>query len=320
MKMSYANPIDKTMKKKILITTFYKFSPIETHILPDLGKDLCERARSLQVRGLLLMGREGCNGTLSGTEGAISQMKKSICDFFGDLKFKDSWSDKHPFHEMSVKVKEEIVSLNRPDLVPKNGDFHLSPKKWHQTLAEEEGVLVLDTRNKYETQIGAFKGAIDLDLDEFSEFPRYLEKSGIPKDKKVLMYCTGGIRCEKAILSAKEQGYNNVYQLDGGILEYLREFPNEQFEGECFVFDYRVAVDQELKPSQRYRLCPHCGEPGNQPIDCKQCGRKDIVCLSCLNKSEELRTCSKNCAHHFKLGHVTRRLHSDGHRKRIVKS
>ena len=307
------------VEDKILITTFYKFYPLKETRLVALKKRALHITDVYGLRGIFLIGVEGCNGTLSGLEEAVYQFKKFILQSFGEMTFKDSWSVKHPFHEMSVKIKDEIVSIKRCNLVPENREFHLSPSQWHKVLEEEKDALILDVRNKYETQIGAFKGAIDLGLDEFNEFPKYLEKSGLPKGKKILMYCTGGIRCEKAILSAQEQGYEHVYQLDGGILEYLREFPNQKFEGECFVFDYRVAVDQSLKPSRRYRLCPHCGESGDQPIKCNQCGRPDIVCLDCLNKSDELRTCSKNCAHHFKLGHRSRRPHFDGHRKRIVK-
>ena len=305
------------MRSKVLITTFYKFS--EFRALTFLQEEFLRQAIRDSVRGLLLIGQEGCNGTLSGTKEAISRFKKLIHRHLGSLAFKDSWSDKHPFHDMKVKIKREIVSLNRPDIIPHNQHFHLSPQQWHQTL-EEEDILMLDTRNKYETQIGHFKGAIDPKLNEFNEFPKYLKNSGLPKDKKMLMYCTGGIRCEKALLLAREQGYNNVYQLDGGILNYLKEFSHQQFQGECFVFDYRVAVDQQLKPSKKYRLCPHCGEPGDQEIECGQCGREDVVCLDCLSQSAEFKTCSKNCAHHFSLGHVTKKPHLDGHRKRIVQT
>lgn len=297
-----------------LITTFYKFIPMEVEDWSWFQKQLLDRA--IGLRGLLLVGTEGCNGTLSGSEEAISDYKKFLQVHFGKLVFKDSWSDKHPFHEMKVKVKREIVSLNRPDLVPNSKRFHLSPGEWDQALKE---AVVLDVRNKYETQIGRFKKALDPKLDEFNEFPEYLKNLNLSKDQKILMYCTGGIRCEKALLSANEQGYKNVYQLEGGILNYLKEFPNKEFHGECFIFDYRVAVDQKLQPSQKYRLCPHCGEPGDQSIGCLQCGKKDIVCIHCFNKAAELRTCSKNCAHHFKLGHATRRPHLDGHRKRVVR-
>ena len=237
---------------------------------------------------------------------------------FGSLNFKDSWSDKHSFHEMKVKIKKEIVSLNRPDLVPCHKDFHLSPQKWHQMLKDD--VLVLDARNKYETAIGRFKKSIDPQLNEFNEFPKYLKDCPLPKDKKILMYCTGGIRCEKALVLAQEQGYKKVYQLDGGILSYLKSFPKGHFQGECFVFDYRVAIDSDLKPSKKYRLCPHCGEPGQKKIQCQQCGQEDIVCQSCLNQAPEFKTCSKNCAHHFKMGHTTRKPHPDGYRKRRIQT
>ena len=322
----------------VLITTFYKFTPIAPHQFDSLKQRLLNEATDLDLRGLLLVGVEGLNGTLSGSEVAITHYKNlilSLCEkslrednfreesLREELIFKDSWSHKHPFHDMKVKTKKEIVSLHRPDLVPGDKNLHLSPKEWHRALKEKD-VILLDVRNQYETKMGHFKNAIDPQIHEFNEFPHYLKNSNLSKNKKVLMYCTGGIRCEKALLLAQEQGYKNVYQLDGGIINYLKEFPRnpEGFQGECFVFDYRVALDQHLKPSQKYRLCPHCGDPGHQRIHCLQCHREDIVCTDCFRKSQdksrELRTCSKNCAHHFKMGHKTCRPHLDGHKKRVV--
>ncbi|NJL25760.1 MAG: hypothetical protein HC902_11680 [Calothrix sp. SM1_5_4] len=124
-------------------------------------------------------------------------------------------------------------------------------------------------------------------------------------DKKVLIYCTGGIRCEKAILAMHELGYKNVHQLGGGILNYLKEYPKGEFEGECFVFDYRVAVDQNLQPTRRYQLCPHCGQPANTEVSCTQCEAKSVICHHCIEE-RSITTCSKNCAHHAKIGSGSR--------------
>src|SRR5262249_18433563 len=154
----------------------------------------------------------------------------------------------------------------------------------------------------------------DLNLQEFKEFPKKLKDAGIPKEKKVLIYCTGGIRCEKAILEMNRQGYQSVQQLQGGILNYLREFPQQDFEGECFVFDYRVAVDQGLAPTQAYLLCPHCGQPGKEKVVCSQCGRTETVCRNCLSRGQQ--TCSKNCAHHAEIGSNSRKTHRQELRKR----
>jgi UPF0176 protein len=130
------------------------------------------------------------------------------------------------------------------------------------------------------------------------------------------MFCTGGIRCEKASLEMAEQGFDDIYQLDGGILNYLAEYPNEKFEGECFVFDHRVAVDQNLDPTTKHDLCIHCGDPsGKETFECIQCKNESYgVCKTCWDKSEKLHTCSKNCAHHFEHGHKSKNVHNDAKR------
>jgi UPF0176 protein len=264
----------------------------------------------------VLIGREGINATVSGSAEAIANCKDCVCRWLGleDLNFKDSIGTKHPFNVFKVKVKEEIVSLGRPELVPQAPvNRHLSPRQWHQALQDPD-VVVLDTRNDYEVEIGKFKSAIDFGLHEFNEFPEKLKNSGVTKDKQVLIYCTGGIRCEKAILAMNEQGYQNVSQLEGGILNYLKEYPEGEFEGECFVFDYRVAVDNHLQPTTRYRLCPHCGQPASETVTCSQCAREEILCVRCLREGQT--TCSKNCAHHAAIGSDSRKSHLQEFKKR----
>jgi UPF0176 protein len=156
-------------------------------------------------------------------------------------------------------------------------------------------------------------------MSEFTEFPDLVKNLNVEKSQPVLMYCTGGIRCEKASIEMKNQGFEHVYQLDGGILNYLEHFPNDEFEGECFVFDHRVALDQNLNPSEKYVLCHHCGQPARiQLFDCVQCGQKTVVCENCLDHNIQdlsIRTCSKNCRHHYKMGHKTVKTHHDSKRK-----
>jgi UPF0176 protein len=160
---------------------------------------------------------------------------------------------------------------------------------------------MIDTRNWYEYKIGTFQGALNPDIEKFTDFPEYIEKQGISKDKKMLIFCTGGIRCEKGILELQQQGYEKVYQLEGGILNYLAQYPRDEFKGECFVFDHRVAVDQNLSPSKNYVLCPHCGQPGDTSIVCKRCDHEDKICESCAQLTYKKETCSKNCAHQWEL-------------------
>ena len=215
--------------------------------------------------------------------------------------FKESESARAPFRRFKVDIRPEIVTLKQEVPRPEQSPSHLPPKEWQAVLDSGEDVLVLDTRNWYETAIGKFKSAVDPKLAKFSEFPEYVEKLDTPKEKKILMYCTGGIRCEKAIFEMHKRGFNNVFQLEGGILKYLEEFPNRDFEGECFVFDHRVSLDQALQPSQQYALCPHCGDPAATLIPCVRCSTEAKVCEKCL-KDPAFKTCSKNCAYHVRKG------------------
>lgn len=298
------------MSQSVNVTTCYRFKPLAKDHLGAIQKRLEDYAEATGMRGLCLLGEEGVNLTVSGSEEALAGFRKELEEILGvsDLFFKTSLAPRHPFHVFKVKVKDEIVTLGRPGMAPdKTSFFHLSPEEWHKALHEPETV-VIDTRNDYEIEIGKFKNALDFNIKEFRDFPEAMKKSGIAKDKKVLIYCTGGIRCEKAILELHDQGYKNVYQLDGGILNYLEKMPNQGFEGECFVFDYRVAVDQNLQPTDRYKLCPHCGQPAQELIQCHQCGSDAIICHHCKDGSG-IQTCSKNCAHHHEIGSQSKRVH-----------
>ncbi len=299
----------------IQVSAFYAFKPLTADMVRQLKLELEQMAEIQSVRGLVLLGREGINFTVSGPEVGISAFKSWLSTRMDltDPKFKDSFTTKHPFHVFKVKIKKEIVSIGDPALVPSGPCNHISPQEWHDKMLSGEAV-VLDTRNDYEVEIGKFKNAVDLQIKEFHEFPKKLEDSGISKDREVLIYCTGGIRCEKAILEMKRQGYERVSQLDGGILNYIKEFPNQQFEGECFVFDYRVAVDQDLKATQAYKLCAHCGQPATATVNCSMCSATGIVCHHCTNQG--VTTCSKNCANHARLGSNSRRPHLAEQRKR----
>ncbi|UPA22845.1 hypothetical protein K8942_01370 [Candidatus Peribacteria bacterium] len=276
------------------ITAFYKFLHIAD--VEAVRQSLFDAGTDHQLCGLLLVAHEGINGTVAGTKESIDAFKTLITERFGSVIFKDSTTAEKPFKRWKVTIREEIVAIGNPDMHPDSDmNHHLSPEEWNRVM-DEEDVVVIDARNTYETAIGMFKGAIDPQTETFQEFPDFVKHSGIPKDKKVLMYCTGGIRCEKAILAMQEEGYKNVYQLQGGILNYLEQCPSEKFEGECFVFDHRVAVDQDLKPSQRYTLCVHCGNPGDLRGACHVCSKDSVICQGC-QQSGKMIACSKDCAH-----------------------
>lgn len=285
------------------VATFYKFKPI----LPTqkVQKDLEVKAHELNITGLVILGTEGLNATVAAiVESQMLEFKKFITEYFDvpDLFFKDTESEVAPFHRFKVKIREEIVTLGTPELVPNSDvNHHLSPTEWNHVLKNEKDFLLIDTRNWYETKIGTFKGAINPEIDQFTEFPEYVEKHNISKDKKLLIFCTGGIRCEKGILELQRQGFNNVYQLNGGIINYMKEYPNDQFEGECFVFDHRVALNADLKPTTKYGLCPHCGQPSEITIHCRRCKADEMICVDCEKLEWKKETCSKDCAYQLKL-------------------
>lgn len=284
------------------ITTFYFFAPQSD--LEQVKTQLEEKGQELEGNGLFILGAEGLNSTCSfPTLQGRSQFQQWVRTYFNqpDLKFKDSQSEVKPFPRFKVKVRPEIVTLKTPDLVPDSPSHrHLSPEDWDQALNDPQ-VAVIDTRNSYEYRIGTFNRAVNPNIDQFSDFPPFMEQQGLKKDQKILIFCTGGIRCEKGILELERQGYKNVYQLDGGILNYLEQKPNSQFQGECFVFDRRVAVDQHLNPSKTYGLCPHCGDPGEVKIQCVNCDSPMRICPQCAEKEVVNKVCSKNCAHHYRL-------------------
>ncbi len=292
------------MSQVFKITAFYQFIPLQD--VSGTEAFLSELAKANSMNGLVILGPEGINATVAApTEAGLENFKKSLLGHLGlaKLNFKDSESEHPPFRRFQVKVREEIVTLNTPHLVPDRAqkNHHLSPAEWNQVLKSNEKYRMIDTRNWYETKIGTFKGAVNPKIDVFTEFPKFISEQAIKKDEKLLIFCTGGIRCEKGILQLQEAGFNDVYQLDGGILNYLKEYPNDQFEGECFVFDHRVAVDQELKPTKTYDLCPHCGQPAATTIDCKRCDTKQAVCDDCQTLEWKKETCSKHCAHQLEL-------------------
>jgi UPF0176 protein len=294
------------MEKQYKITAFYFFKPLTEAEVEKLKSQLEQECSARGIKGLVVLGKEGINSTCSGTVEAIDWLEGFIKKELSEsVIFKNSFADFQPFRRFKVDLRDEIVTIGDTEIIPVSASHnHLSPEEWHRTLNEEQCVLI-DTRNDYETRIGKFQGALDPEIKSFSEFGDYVQNSGIPKDKKVLMYCTGGIRCEKAIYEMEKQGYDKVYQLQGGILNYFEKYPDGLFEGECFVFDHRVAVDSQLQPSKRYTLCPHCGDPADNWIDCSYCGSKGRVCQCCF-ESEHLKSCSKNCAHHIQRGTPSR--------------
>jgi UPF0176 protein len=280
------------------ITAVYHFTLVEN--IPALEKKLTEFAKIQGLTGLVILGAEGLNSTCAAPNVEALQEWKNLLrqEFQCELKFKDSKSEKAPFRMFKVKQRDEIVTAGIPGVMPPRGkNHHLSPEEWNQVLKSDPNAVCIDTRNWYEYKIGSFKNAVNPDIEKFTEFPQWLEGQGYKKEQKMLIFCTGGIRCEKGILELQDKGYENVFQLDGGILNYLEKCPDDEFWGECFVFDHRVAVDQHLQASQKYHLCPHCGNPAETRIDCARCDSPEFICEDCLKLPIKKETCSKNCAH-----------------------
>lgn len=248
------------------------------------------------LMGLALLAPEGINATVAGAEGPIESFKVLIRGVLGndEIRFKDSVSQIPPFKRVTVDIRTEIVGLKRPDLTPNaTEDHHLSAREWHEMLGSDEPKIVIDTRNGYETSLGMFHGAIDPSLDRFSDWSGYLDKEPLPTDQPILIYCTGGIRCEKAILDMRAHGFERVYQLRDGILGYLAEYPDGQFEGECFVFDDRVSLGSDLLPTGNFGICPGCGLTSGAKKACSWCGEAYFVCPRCEPTWDPV--CSKTC-------------------------
>ena len=288
------------------VTAFYRFIELPADTLAHKRADLLAHMESDGIRGLVILAPEGINGTVAGSAESTQRFKAYIAaNVANDVHFKDSVSDKPPFRRTTVDLREEIVGLKRPDLVPESPDnSHLTPSEWHAMLQSPEPKLVIDTRNRYETQVGKFRGAIDPDLGTFSEWQNYLRETPLPKDVPVMIYCTGGIRCEKAILEMHEQGFDKVYQLRDGILGYLAEYPDGYFDGECYVFDDRVTVGPDLKPTGHYGTCPGCGLTAAVADTCVICEKSYFVCETC--QPTRPAVCSKPCLDQFQR-HGTRR-------------
>jgi UPF0176 protein len=250
-----------------LTAALYKFVS-----LPDfktLQAPILAACTSNNIKGTLLLAEEGINGTIAGLPDDVHQLLnflRSDAIFngcFADLEHKESFADEHPFYRMKVKLKKEIVTLGVPGVSPsKKVGTYVKPEDWNALISAPDVVLI-DTRNDYEVDIGTFKGAIDPKTTTFREFPQYItEHFDKTKHKKVAMFCTGGIRCEKASSYMIDQGFEEVYHLQGGILKYLETVPESEslWEGECFVFDQRVAVKHNLEVSA-FDQCYACRHP-----------------------------------------------------------
>lgn len=273
----------------IVVAALYKFVA-----LPDyeaFREPLLEQCRVNHLKGTLLLAEEGINGTIAGSRAELD----TVLDWlrrdprFARLEHKESLHDEQPFLRMKVKLKREIVTMGVPQIDPQRVvGTYVAPDDW-DSLVEDPGVTLIDTRNDYECAIGSFRGAVDPGITTFRDFPAWVEENLDPKkNSKVAMFCTGGIRCEKASSYLLEQGFEEVFHLKGGILKYLEDIPAESssWEGECFVFDERVAVNHALERGS-YDQCFACRHPISEEDLQSQHYQKGVSCPHCINQQSD---------------------------------
>lgn len=268
---------------------FAKFPEFESWRQPLRDLMLAE-----QVRGTLLLAEEGINGTIAGPRAGIDAVLDWLRrdERFAGIDVKESMTDENPFYRTKVKLKKEIVTMGVEDIDPNHiVGTYVEPQDWNDLISDPD-VLLLDTRNKYEVEIGTFENARNPETDSFREFPDYVKNNLDPnKHKKVAMFCTGGIRCEKSTAYLKQQGFEEVYHLKGGILNYLEKVPASEtrWQGECFVFDNRVTVNHALERGQ-YDQCHACRMPITESDKTSEFYIKGVSCPHCYNQhSEEQR-------------------------------
>ena len=273
-----------------LTIAFYQFVSLKN--IDQLQAFILKFCKKNSIKGTILLASEGINGTISGDEKKIQKFIEFIKEDsffknnFKNLEHKESWASKNPFYRMKVRLKKEIVALGVEGVSPaKMVGQYVNPEDWN-ALIKDPNTIVIDTRNNYEVDIGTFKNSINPHTDSFREFPTFVKKNlKDNKQKKVAMFCTGGIRCEKATSLMLEKGFEDVYHLKGGILKYLENIPKEKslWEGECFVFDQRVAVTHGLDEGQ-YDQCYACRHPlSPEELESDQYS-KGISCPYCFNK------------------------------------
>ena len=273
------------------IVSLYCFSSIAKKKLFNL-KDKLQKFEDKELTGLVILAEEGINGTICGKENVVSIFHREVKNFLRDqdLNEKISFSEKKIFKKLKIKIKAEIVTMGIHDISPeKKSGIYVDFEEWNDLLSDNN-TIVIDTRNHYEVSLGSFENAINPNLKNFREFPEWLDKNlkritNNNEDINIAMFCTGGIRCEKATSLLLERGYQNTYHLKGGILKYLENIPSNKnkYLGECFVFDERVSVDNNLQKGS-YSICHACGMPLSLEDKKKLHYIEGVQCHLCIDK------------------------------------
>lgn len=279
------------MSQRIVIAALYRFVQLDN--FEALRQPLLQVMLDNQVRGTLLLAAEGINGTVAGAEAGVEK----LLDFLRqdprlrDFDCKLSYDDEMPFYRSRVKLKREIVTMGVDGIDPANSGTYVSPADWNRLISDPE-VTLIDTRNDYESAIGSFENAVFPNTSSFRDFPAYAAENLDPKKhRKIAMFCTGGIRCEKSTAYLREQGFDEVYHLKGGILKYLEEIPPSEslWHGECFVFDNRVSVNHALEKGS-YDQCHACRRPITDAEKASDKYQPGVSCPACYDdKSDAAR-------------------------------
>jgi len=278
--------------KNYKIVSLYSFFPFQENLILDLKNKLLEIENEHDLTGLLIFAREGINGTFCAEKNVINKVINLLNTYTDNrnLNIKVNFSKKKVFKKLKIKIKKEIVTMGITEINPSqdNGTY-IDSANWNK-LIKNKNTIVIDTRNHYEVSIGTFQNSINPNTRNFSEFPNWIDehldtKLKHKESKNIAMFCTGGIRCEKATSLLKKKGYKNIYHLKGGILQYLDDISEEEslFEGECYVFDKRVALDQELQEGS-YSICHACGMPVSIQDQERKEYRKGIQCHFCIDQ------------------------------------
>ncbi len=285
--------MDQSAKNQIVVAAFYKFSD-----LPEFAayrEQLQDVASRNDVVGTILLAHEGVNGTIAGPRRGIDAVIATIKTLPGCQNFdwKESFTDKNPFHRLKVRLKKEIVTMGVQNIEPhKSYEQYVEPADWNSVISDPDTV-VIDTRNDYEVSIGTFKGAINPETNSFRDFPAWFRKFREDNEiKKVAMFCTGGIRCEKSTAFLRSEGIDDVVHLKGGILKYLETVPEDKslWDGECFVFDQRVSVGHDLSPGS-YDQCFACRRPITDEDKASPQYLEGVSCPACYDEhSQERKT------------------------------
>ena len=275
------------------IILFYKFAEIDD---PEgFAADQRVFCKKEGLLGKILVAREGINGSFTGTRGQIEKYKSFLTaiEGFSDVNFKEETASFRPFRKLIVRVKKEIIRLEREVDMGKRGKY-ITPEELLALYQSGEDFIILDTRNSYESDVGRFRNAVTLPIDSFREFPEALEALRDKKYRKIVTYCTGGIRCEKATAYMTGSGFTDVCQLKDGIISFCQQYPDTVWEGKCFVFDDRLLSDVEAE-GQVISRCALCGESSDRYQNCRNpvCDDLVILCLKCSEGNEGC--CSREC-------------------------